>query len=210
MRTKRRNSERPWSVSCLSQLTQAGKSNCSNEEINNQGLANHSISESALHTLSTPVVVSAAVSASASAVNQNTMRSADSKNSLKRRRMRARKRMGRKSESGSHGSDGSTTNQQELTRIITSTLTKSESFSGQTNLAEDLSVALSLLTLPRKHNRINVSSTSEMESEEENVMMKPNFRLGAYTASYNGGGASKLGSLAALANYNNEKEGKTN
>lgn len=44
-----------------------------------------------------------------------------------------------------------------------------------------------------------------MESEDENVMMKPNFRLGAYTTSY--GGASKLGSLAALATYNSEKEG---
>lgn len=44
-----------------------------------------------------------------------------------------------------------------------------------------------------------------MDSEEENVMMKPNFRLGAYTTSY--GGASKLGSLAALATYNSEKEG---
>lgn len=63
-----------------------------------------------------------------------------------------------------------------------------------------------MLTLPRKNNRINISSTSEMESEDENVMMKPNFRLGAYTTSY--GGASKLGSLAALATYNSEKEGK--
>lgn len=109
---------------------------------------------------------------------------------------------GRKSETNSN-SDGGT--QQEISRIINSTLTKSESFSGQTNLAEDLSVALSMLTLPRKNNRINISSTSEMESEDENVMMKPNFRLGAYTTSY--GGASKLGSLAALATYNSEKEG---
>lgn len=61
-----------------------------------------------------------------------------------------------------------------------------------------------MLQIPRGSGRINVSSTSEMESEEENVMMKPNFRLGDYTASY--GAASKLGSLAALANYNSEKE----
>lgn len=85
-------------------------------------------------------------------------------------------------------------------------MVKSESFSGNTSLAQNLSVALSMLSIPRKV-RINVSSTtSEMESEEENIMMKPNFRLGAYTASY--GGTSKLGSLAALSNYNNEKEGK--
>lgn len=69
-----------------------------------------------------------------------------------------------------------------------------------------------MLTLPRTKarqtstNPNHVSSTSEMDSEEENVMMKPNFRLGAYSTSY--GGASKLGSLAALANYNSEKEGE--
>lgn len=69
-----------------------------------------------------------------------------------------------------------------------------------------------MLTLPRTKirqsgsNPNNISSTSEMDSEEENVMMKPNFRLGAYTTSF--GGASKLGSLAALATYNSEKEGK--
>lgn len=95
MRTKRRNSERPWSVSCLSQLTQADTSNRSDEQINNQGLANHSISESALHTLSAPIAVSSSsASASANAVNTSSMKSADSKNSLKRRRMRARKRLG--------------------------------------------------------------------------------------------------------------------
>lgn len=95
MRTKRRNSERPWSVSCLSQLTQADTSN-PDEQISNQGLANHSISESALHTLSTPITVSSSsASASANAVNNtSSMKSADSKNSLKRRRMRARKRLG--------------------------------------------------------------------------------------------------------------------
>ena len=92
MRTKRRNSDRPWSVSCLSQLEQQqDKGNRSNEKISNQGLANHSISESALHTLSSPNVVnSAAVAAGAG----SSMKSLESKNSLKRRRMRARKRLG--------------------------------------------------------------------------------------------------------------------
>lgn len=106
---------------------------------------------------------------------------------------------------------------QELMRIVTTTLTKSESFSGQTNLAEDLSLALSMLTLPRKNNRRNISSTSEMDSDDDATaasMTKPNFRLGApYTTTNNGyaavgGGASKLGSLAALATYNTEKDGK--
>lgn len=107
---------------------------------------------------------------------------------------------------------------QELMRIVTTTLTKSESFSGQTNLAEDLSLALSMLTLPRKNNRRNISSTSEMDSDDDAAaaaasMTKPNFRLGApYTTTNNGyaavgGGASKLGSLAALATYNTEKDG---
>lgn len=48
----------------------------------------------------------------------------------------------------------------------------------------------------------------DVDNSEENGMMKPNFRLGAYTYGY-GVGASKLGSLAALANYNGEKEGES-
>lgn len=96
MRTKRRNSERPWSVSCLSQLTQTETTQRDKEQsAANQGLANHSISESALHTLSTPHVVgNVSVSTSATAVHHSSsMKSVDSKNSLKRRRMRARKRL---------------------------------------------------------------------------------------------------------------------
>lgn len=93
MRTKRRNSERPWSVSCLSQLEQqTNKVNRSNEQISNQGLANHSISESALHTMSSPS--NAQNSPSAAATNGSSMKSLESKNSLKRRRMRTRKRLG--------------------------------------------------------------------------------------------------------------------
>lgn len=106
MRTKRRNSERPWSVSCLSQLTQTVDQvdhhhhHHHHRSSEPQGLANHSISESALHTLSAPpVVVAVAAAASSSSAasataNNSSMKSADSKNSLKRRRMRARKRLG--------------------------------------------------------------------------------------------------------------------
>lgn len=88
MRSKRRNSARPWSVSCLSQLNDGGKVIRSNDEITNQGLANHSISESALNTLSSPTTPST-VSHSTS----GTMKTSESKSSLKKRRIRARKRL---------------------------------------------------------------------------------------------------------------------
>lgn len=88
LRSKRRNSDRPHSVSCLSQLNHAGKVIRSNDEITNQGLANHSISESALNTLSSPTTPST-VSHSTS----GTMKTSESKSSLKKRRMRARKRL---------------------------------------------------------------------------------------------------------------------
>lgn len=88
MRSKRRNSDRPWSVSCLSQLNDTGKVIRANDEMTNQGLANHSISESALNTLSSPTTPST-VSHSTS----GTMKTSESKSSLKKRRMRARKRL---------------------------------------------------------------------------------------------------------------------
>ncbi|KAJ6632637.1 Klarsicht protein [Pseudolycoriella hygida] len=200
LRSKRRNSDRPHSVSCMSQLNDSGKVIRSNVEITNQGLANHSISESALNTLSspnTPTTVSHSTS--------GTMKTSESKSSLKKRRIRTRKRLtGRKSESCSNGSSdcGAT----ELSRIINSTLVKSESFSGQSTLMKDLSKALSLLSIPRKLLQ-NTSSTSEMESEDDVALPKPKFQLGAYTSVYGSDIASKLGSsLAALSNYNRESE----
>lgn len=251
MRTKRRNSERPWSVSCLSQLRQTettAQARALEQAATNQGLANHSISESALHMWSTATVLPPSATVSATTVattattatsvttvhqSQSSMRSVESKNSLKRRKMRARKKLlGRKSESGSNGSDhnGTGNGVQELSRILTSTLSKSETFAGRTDLVEDLSAALSMLAIPRvangeaagssgaevetplspqQHQQMQHRASSDQESEEEATkhMMKPNFRLGAYTSSY-GAGASKLGSLAALANYNSEIEGE--
>lgn len=88
LRSKRRNSDRPHSVSCLSQLNRTSKVIRSSEEITNQGLANHSISESALNTLSSPTTPST-VSHSTS----GTMKTSESKSSLKKRRMRTRKRL---------------------------------------------------------------------------------------------------------------------
>lgn len=88
LRSKRRNSDRPHSVSCLSQLNGTGKVIRSTSEITNQGLANHSISESALNTLSSPTTPST-VSHSTS----GTMKTSESKSSLKKRRMRTRRRL---------------------------------------------------------------------------------------------------------------------
>ncbi len=88
LRSKRRNSDRPHSVSCLSQLNDTRKVIRSNDEITNQGLANHSISESALNTLSSPATPST-VSHSTS----GTMKTSESKSSLKKRRMRTKKRL---------------------------------------------------------------------------------------------------------------------
>lgn len=136
---------------------------------------------------------------------------------------------GRKSESGSNGSDQNGNSVQELSRILTSTLSKSETFAARTNLVEDLSVALSMIALPTAEAAAGVTNSADEldgnngtlmlaqkkqneqnpddDEANENGMMKPNFRLGAFTYGY-GVGASKLGSLAALANYNSEKEGE--
>lgn len=88
MRNKRRHSERPWSVSSLSQLQKTvnrssvtiGGSEMGGS--NNQLFANFSISESALHTLSPGRVGS----------GQTPIKNAESKGSLKRRKHRMKRR----------------------------------------------------------------------------------------------------------------------
>ncbi|XP_059619344.1 klarsicht protein [Phlebotomus argentipes] len=176
MRGKRRNSDRPWSVSSLSQLTQTmGKRTV---VINNQ-LATFSISESALHTLSAPLTPGGPATGS--------IGNSDSKSSLKKhRRLRMKKRsIGRKSDSGSDGAP-------------VKSLVKSESFSGQSNFVQE---QLSLLTISRRV-RQTKSTSSEMESEEDGLA-KPTFRLGSVTNVFPSTAlAPNLGSLAALANYN--------
>lgn len=185
-RTKRRNSERPWSVSCLSQLTQRSATTRSTEQIANQGLANHSISESALHKLNT------------SANNHNgSIRSSDSRNSLKRRRMRLKKKQ--RSESGSNNSDSS---HRRSSIINISKLTKSESFSGSI-LTEETSSTTIFGTEDSNSSQIVTASTvtSEMESEED-LLQKPNFQLGAYASNaFFTHSATKLGALAPLGYY---------
>lgn len=190
-RTKRRHSERPWSVSCLSQLTQRVATTRSSEQIAaNQGLANHSISESALHKLNT----------SGSGTHNGSLRSSDSRSSLKRRRMRLKKKQ--RSESGSNNSDSS---HRRSSTVSISRLSKSESFSGSILTEETVSMAVA--TDASNSSQANVqSTTSEMESEED--LQKPNFQLGAYTSNtfFACNSATKLGALAPLAYYNPVRE----
>lgn len=117
VRQKRRNSERPWSVACLSQLTQQIPAASSPSE-ETQGLANHSISESALHQLNSTAPPSVPIRASVS------------KGSLKKRRTRFKKKQ--RSESGSNASDASGAHR----RSSGSSLIKSESFSGRIVISE--------------------------------------------------------------------------
>lgn len=175
IRTKRRNTERPWSVSCISQLTQKKPTNHSVEEISNQGLANHSISESALHTLNT------------SGPHIMHIKGSDSRNSLKRRRARMRRKQ--RSESGSNKSEGSNTSRKNGSHT-NSSMIKSESFSGSL-VSQEQHVM--------QHSVVSYTATS-VQNEETVELQKPNFQLGAYTS--NVFGASKLGSLAPLAFYN--------
>lgn len=209
MRSNRRNSDRPWSVSCLSQLTQAKNVSRSDDKVNSQvnglPIRDFSISESALHILSSSVKCGVR---SDGGSQQIVIPNSESKNSLKKKRSRLRKRAAigsgnsvRKSESGSDG----VSPYPDLSRSLTvKSLVKSESFSGQSNLAADLSNALSLLTLPKMGANGFSSGGKVTDSEEEQNLMKPNFCLGAYTNVLVPGGVSNLGSLAALANYNSE------
>ncbi|XP_031626681.1 uncharacterized protein LOC116342976 [Contarinia nasturtii] len=174
-RTNRRNSERPVSVSCISQLTKQTPTNCLSDDANNQGLANHSISESALHTLNI---------GSQSSLR---MKSSDSKNSLKKRRMRLKKKQ--RSESGSNASEASGGNR----RGSYSSLMKSESFSGHLVIKETQTVTVESVAI-------------ETENEDEITLPKPNFQVGACTT--NMFNSTHLGNLAPLAFYN--LKGNTN
>lgn len=181
-RTKqRRNSERPWSVSCLSQLTQTQPTNDgrSVDTANNQGLANHSISESALHELNTSAPPST-----------ERIKSSDSRSSLKRRRMRLKKKQ--RSESGSNASEGSNGAASVHRRSSANSLiVKSESFSGRIYANESQSTSVA-------------SNASDGDSEENAQLPKPNFQLGAFTSNVFNKGV--LGALGPLAFYNCDTE----
>lgn len=81
-------------------------------------------------------------------------------------------------------------------------MTKSESFSMGTTLMEDLSTAISMMTIV-KDNQV-VPQAQKPESDDEQKMMKPDFKIGSFTNVYANPSAN-LGSLAALSNYNRDK-----
>jgi hypothetical protein len=79
-------------------------------------------------------------------------------------------------------------------------MTKSESFSMGTSLMEDLSVAISMMTIVK-----DAPSAQKPESDDDQKMMKPDFKIGSLTNVYANPSAN-LGSLAALSNYNNNND----
>lgn len=233
----RRKSERPWSVSCLSQLTtDAHQVATKGNTITNvqSGLASHSISESALDSLSPgrPRTSSSATQ----------VKSYDSKGSLKRRKTRKKKLSytnanGKKSDTNSednhqqqqqqqhHNHHANQTPQQELTiakhhnhhqqpHPQTLIMQSCENMTPQQiqeitqaliqlqNSGSNEQLQLANGLLQQHHLSLNVNTN---ESEEENQLMKPNFRVGSFTTAYMTNEA-RLGSLAALATYMNEDE----
>ncbi|XP_030380230.1 uncharacterized protein LOC115628316 isoform X2 [Scaptodrosophila lebanonensis] len=189
----RRKSERPWSVSCLSQLTTdaAQLTTVVATGANSPpGLASHSISESALDSLSPGPRPRAA---SSSGTGSNTARKADSKGSLRRRRARKKRvsaaSAGKKSDSGS-----------EVHGDLTQTLMKScESMSSQ-QLQEFTNALLSI----QKGTSVGVLSPqkphNESGGEEPQQLMVPKFRVGSFTTALMAS-ESRLGALAAISSY---------
>ncbi|KAH8379247.1 hypothetical protein KR009_003870 [Drosophila setifemur] len=205
----RRKSERPWSVSCLSQLTTDASQLTSARIVENSppGLASHSISESALDSLSPGPRPRAA---SSSGTGSNAARKADSKGSLRRRKARKKRisaaSAGRKSDSGS-----------ELGGDLTQTLMKScESMSSQqlqefTNALLNIQKGVAPLS-PKGEVLLGaglgggILAPGEVgEAGSESQLMLPKFRVGSFTTA----GLladTRLGALAALSNYMNEDE----
>lgn len=230
----RRKSERPWSVSCLSQLTTDAKqvaakvSTISNVQ---SGLASHSISESALDSLSPGRPRTSSTAAQ--------VKSYDSKGSLKRRKTRKKKlsysnNNGKKSDSNSEdnlhqlelANSNSNNKQQQQQQYSQALLMQSCSESMTPQQMQEITQALmqlqnhggseqlppgaaaATLTNPTiiTTTATTTNSSSNVESgEEENHLMKPNFRVGSFTTAYMTNEA-RLGSLAKLATYMNDEE----
>ncbi|XP_011183765.2 klarsicht protein isoform X2 [Zeugodacus cucurbitae] len=228
----RRKSERPWSVSCLSQLTtETVQTEAIEPVVSNAqtGLATHSISESALDSLSP----GRQRVSSASALNVTQVKASNSKGSLKRRKTRKKKM----STSGNLGvvasnshsvlkksPDSGSEDTAEMPRLTQTLLMKScESMSTQ-QIREITSALLSLqhgnVTNPNEgatggsnnaaQYTIEKSQQHAMQEAQKDMgegvsLMKPNFRVGSYTSAYMRN-EKRLGSLAALATYMNDDE----
>ncbi|XP_070136324.1 klarsicht protein isoform X2 [Drosophila bipectinata] len=199
----RRKSDRPWSVSCLSQLATDTSQLTSSRTADNSspGWASHSISESALDSLSPGPRPRAA---SSSGTGSNTARKADSKGSLRRRKARKKRSFaisaGRKSDSGS-----------ELGGDLTQTLIKScESMSSQqlqefTNALLSIQKGASVAPLHPKAEATLDSGHAKGKFGESQLML-PKFRVGSLTTAGLIASDTRLGALAALSNYMNENE----
>lgn len=230
MRNKRRNSERPWSVSSLSQLQKAvnrssvtiGGSEAGGSS--NQLFANFSISESALHTLSP----------GRAGTSKAHIKSSESRSSLKRRKYRMKRRsfvstlgfspttvqltvfnsvlsgsslQGKRSDSGSEGGYCGGGGHRESTK----TLSKSESFSGNVNGASTAtlsgrrgSVTNSNGSVHKLNSRrsinMNTASTSDRDSAEDVAVLAK--PAFKLGSATNVYGATNLGALANLSTYN--------
>ncbi|XP_066591099.1 klarsicht protein isoform X2 [Prorops nasuta] len=201
MRSKQKSNQRPWSVSCISQIG----ANSSMSQVNDT-ISQFSISETALHQLVTgpPTKSSLDVSHSKNSFNSTSTLLEESvggcdgrvaRNSLlRKKKSRLRRRnLGRKSESSSEGvqmnnsggSDASNnpssprkTNARRLSKEK-STLVKSGSFSG-CSAPQQMSVERMIVSDPAPpfwlHNNVNVKKTSAISSsetdEEERVCVK--------------------------------------
>lgn len=97
----------------------------------------------------------------------------------------------------------------EVSSNILRSMTKSESFSMGTSLMEDLSIAISMMTIVKDNQVVPQSQKPESDDDENKKMMKPDFKIGSLTNVYANPSAN-LGSLAALSNYNNEKNDQDN
>lgn len=198
----RRHSERPWSVSCLSQLTRNSRQSLIDAKMveTSSTLANFSISESALNNLAPQKYKNTSESDSKNCTGKasSIVNSVGSKNSLRRRRAKLRK----KSYSSNKRSESGSEIPSDVSRNILRSMTKSESFSMGTSLMEDLSVAISMMTIV-KDNHV-VPQAQKPESDDEEKMMKPDFKIGSLTNVY-ANQSVNLGSLAALSNYNHDK-----
>lgn len=229
----RRKSERPWSVSCLSQLT---TETVPTETITpvvgspQTGLANHSISESALDSLSP----GRQRVSSSSTINVTQGKASNSKGSLKRRKTRKKKisTFGNLGVvvSNTHSvlkknPDSGSEDISEMPRLTQTLLMKScESMSTQqireitsalfclehgsgTNLNEG---ATGSCKNPAQYTT-EESQQHPMQQQQQKDMsegvplMKPNFRVGSYTTAHMRN-EKRLGSLAALATYMNDEE----
>jgi hypothetical protein len=231
----RRHSERPWSVSCLSQLTHNNsRQSLTDTKVVEKSLANFSISESALNEPLKYKNTSESDSKKSHSTKNATSTSVGSKNSLRRKRAKLRKK------SHSLKSGEAELLSSDVSRSILRTMTKSESFSLGTSLMEDLSDAISMMTIVKDNQQHSSSSNSQQSSlhqqsqhnqyhshvnghhqnsslnsssspqkpesddEQQQRMMKPDFKIGSFTNVY--ANQTNLGSLAALANYNNDQD----